>query len=66
MKPRYDALANGELGEVAGQGGEPVEALLSELFHARILPGKAETGMAALARGWKEFVELERRFGRSR
>jgi CRP-like cAMP-binding protein len=63
LKPRYDALAHGELGELASQGGEPVETLLSELFHARILPTKAESGAAALARGWNEFVELERRFG---
>jgi len=63
MKPRYDAIAQGELAEVSGMGDEHVETVLAELFHARLTPGGADTGLTALARGWREFVELERRFG---
>jgi CRP-like cAMP-binding protein len=63
LKPRYDAIAQGELAEVAGMGDEHIETVLAELFHARLTPAGADTGMAALARGWREFVELERRFG---
>ncbi len=62
LKPRYDALAEAELAEV-GRAGEGVEAVLGELFHARLLPGGAETGLGGLARGWREFAELERKFG---
>jgi hypothetical protein len=63
VKPRYDAIAQAELAEVSGLGEEPVESILAELFHARLLPDGADSGLGALARGWHEFVELERRFG---
>ncbi|HSB19915.1 MAG TPA: Crp/Fnr family transcriptional regulator [Anaeromyxobacteraceae bacterium] len=63
MKPRYDAIAQAELAEVSGLGEEPVESILAELFHARLLPDGADSGLGALARGWHEFVDLERRFG---
>jgi CRP-like cAMP-binding protein len=63
MKPRYDAIAQAELAEVSGLGEEPVESILAELFHARLLPDGADSGIGALSRGWHEFVELERRFG---
>jgi CRP-like cAMP-binding protein len=62
MKPRYEAIAQGELAEVSGLGEERVESILAELFHARLLPDGADSGLGALARGWREFVDLERRF----
>jgi CRP-like cAMP-binding protein len=63
MKPRYDAIAQGELAEVTPLGEERAESILAELFHARLLPEGADSGMGELAKGWREFVDLERRFG---
>ncbi len=62
MKPRYEAIAHDELAEVSGLGEEHVEVILAELFHARVLPEGADSGLGGLARGWREFVDLERRF----
>jgi CRP-like cAMP-binding protein len=61
-KPRYEAIAAGELAEVPGLGEDRVHGLVSQLLLAKLTPLGALGSGNALADGYREYVSLKRRF----
>ena len=62
LKPRFAALAAGEISEVGELSVEQPSRVVSELLHARLLPEGSVGRDSALAADYLTYLDLKRRF----
>jgi len=62
LKPRFAALAAGEIAEVGELSVEQPSRVVSELLHARLMPEGSVGRDSALATDYVTWLELKRRF----
>ena len=62
LKPRFAALAAGEIAEVGELPGDQARGVVAELLHARLLPEGSVGRGSALGADYLAFLELKRRF----
>jgi CRP-like cAMP-binding protein len=62
LKPRFAALAAGEIAEVGELPGEESPRITAELLHARLMPEGSVGRDSALTREYVAWLELRRRF----
>ncbi len=62
LKPRFAAIAAGEIAEVGELSGEQAPGIVAELLHARLLPEGSVGRDPALASDYVAWLELKRRF----
>jgi CRP-like cAMP-binding protein len=62
LKPRFAALAAGEVAEVGELSGEHAPGIGAELLHARLLPEGSVGRDSALGADYVAYLELKRRF----
>jgi CRP-like cAMP-binding protein len=62
LKPRFTALAAGEVAEVGELTGDLASGIGAELLHARLLPEGSVGRDSALGADYVAFLELKRRF----
>ena len=62
LKPRFAALAAGEIAEVGELGGDQASGLAAELLHARLLPEGSVGRDSSLGADYVAYLELKRRF----
>jgi CRP-like cAMP-binding protein len=62
LKPRFAAMAAGEIAEVGVLQGEESHRITAELLHARLMPEGSVGRDSALAQDYVAWLELRRRF----
>jgi CRP-like cAMP-binding protein len=62
LKPRFAAIAAGEIAEVGELTGEQAPRIVAELLHARLLPEGSVGRDSTLASDYVAWLELKRRF----
>jgi CRP/FNR family transcriptional regulator, cyclic AMP receptor protein len=62
LKPRFGALAAGEVAEVGGLATAQPSRVVSELLHARLMPEGSVGRESALTADYVTYLELKRRF----
>jgi len=62
LKPRFAAIAAGEVAEVGELTGEQAPRIVAELLHARLLPEGSVGRDSTLASDYVAWLELKRRF----
>ena len=62
LKPRFAALAAGEIAEVGELSEEHASGVVAELLHARLLPEGSVGRGSALGTDYLAYLELKRRF----
>jgi CRP-like cAMP-binding protein len=62
LKPRFAALAAGEIAEVGELAAEQEQGIVAELLHARLLPEGSVGRDSALGADYLAYLELKRRF----
>jgi len=62
LKPRFAAIAAGEIAEVGELTGEQAPSIVAELLHARLLPEGSVGRDSTLASDYVAWLELKRRF----
>jgi CRP/FNR family cyclic AMP-dependent transcriptional regulator len=62
LKPRFGALAAGEIAEVGEISNEQPSRVVSELLHARLMPEGSVGRDSALTADYVSYLELKRRF----
>ena len=62
LKPRFAAMAAGEIAEVGELSVEQPSRVVSELLHARLMPEGSVGRDSALAADYVSYLELKRRF----
>lgn len=62
LKPRFAAIAAGEIAEVGELAGEQAQGIVAELLHARLLPEGSVGRDSTLGADYLAYLDLKRRY----